>query len=445
VLGVALALPVDFPGRVRASQAWEDASLMTASYPWGDLPTALGELLRPGVGSVVEEVIAAVRAEVPEYDQPLEGEFGMLISQGVTVALEQFVGLLGRDEDVPDLATSERLGRAEHRAGRTLDALQSAYRVGARVAWRAMAQAGAAEDVGSRTMYQLAEAVFAYIDRLAAASVAGFAEAEAMRTGALQARRHALLSLLAGAKPPDRAEVDRRAEEAGLVPPPRQVAALAVGVSDPARLARRMPSGSIGATLDPVGLVLVIDPDGPGRPAQVRAALRGRPAVLGPSVAWEDASESVRRALLAWPIHASGGLGDDTLARTDDHLLTLLLAASPQLTEDLVERRLGALKRMTPGGRERATATLRAWLDAHGDVSAAAEVLGVHPQTVRYRLNGVREASGDRALDDPAARLELALALHAAVAFSRFLPGARDPSSTSDASGVPDGPPPGKA
>src|ERR1700740_3825692 len=128
---------------------------MTASYPWGDLATALGELLRPGLGSVVDAVIAGVREEVPEYDQPLEGEFGMLISQGVTVALEEFVGLLGRDEDVPDLATSEGLGRAEHRAGRTLDALQSAYRVGARVAWRAMAQAGAADGVESTTMYPL--------------------------------------------------------------------------------------------------------------------------------------------------------------------------------------------------------------------------------------------------------------------------------------------------
>ena len=87
------------------------------------------------------------------------------------------------------------------------------------------------------------------------------------------------------------------------MPPPRQVAALAVGVSDPAALARRMPSGSIGAPLDPVGLVLVIDPDGPGSPAHVRAALCDRRAVFGPSVAWEDASESVRRVLLACPIH----------------------------------------------------------------------------------------------------------------------------------------------
>ena len=54
--------------------------------------------------------------------------------------------------------------------------------------------------------------------------------------------------------------------------------------------------------------------------------------------------------------------------------------------------------------------TLRAWLDAHGDVTATAATLHVHPQTVRYRLAGLRETFGD-ALDDSAARLELAIAL----------------------------------
>jgi hypothetical protein len=418
---------------------------MASTYPWGDLPIALRELLQPSLPGVVEEVIAAVRAEVSEYDQPLEGEFGMLISQGVTVALEQFVGLLGRDEDVPDLVTSEGLGRAEHRAGRTLDALQSAYRVGARVAWRAMAQVGAAGSIESTTMYRLAEAIFAYIDRLAAASVAGFAEAEATHAGALQERRHALLELLASATPPDGAEVARRAEAAGFSPPPRHVAALAVGVSDPAQLARRMPSGSVGAALDPVGLVLIPDPEGPGRSVGVRAALRGRRGVLGPTVAWEDARASVQRALLGWSVHAAGGLGNDTLARTDDQMLTLLLAASPRLTADLVARRLGALEDMTPGARERAISTLQAWLDAHGDVSAAAETLHVHPQTVRYRLNGLREVFGAEALDDPAARLELTVALHAATTFNRRSPDVGDTTSTSPGSDAFDGPPPGNA
>ena len=63
--------------------------------------------------------------------------------------------------------------------------------------------------------------------------------------------------------------------------------------------------------------------------------------------------------------------------------------------------------------RERLTLTLRAWVDRPGQVQAVAAVLGVHPQTVRYRLNQLRELFGER-LEDPEARFELALALRVA-------------------------------
>ena len=43
-------------------------------------------------------------------------------------------------------------------------------------------------------------------------------------------------------------------------------------------------------------------------------------------------------------------------------------------------------------------------------MAVAAAALHVHPQTVRYRLAGLRELFGG-ALDDPDARLELAIAL----------------------------------
>ena len=59
---------------------------------------------------------------------------------------------------------------------------------------------------------------------------------------------------------------------------------------------------------------------------------------------------------------------------------------------------------------DRLRATEYARLDAHGDVSVAAATLHVHPQTVRYRLAALREAFGET-LDDPGARLELAIAL----------------------------------
>lgn len=58
--------------------------------------------------------------------------------------------------------------------------------------------------------------------------------------------------------------------------------------------------------------------------------------------------------------------------------------------------------------------TLRAWLDAFGDVNAAAARLYVHPNTFRYRLRRVREV-GDIDLDNPDARFAAMLQLRVLV------------------------------
>ena len=405
---------------------------MSADRPWAAVPAEVGDLVRPHLDAVVAAVIAAVRAEVPEYDQPLEGEFGRLISEGTGRALVQFVELLGRDEDLPDLATPEALGHAEQRAGRTLDALQSAYRVGARVAWRQASGFGAENGIAPEVLYRLAEAIFAYIDRLAAASVAGFAQAASLEAGSTQARRHALVELLVAPSPPDPLQLTRAAAAAGWSPPER-LAVLATD-SDVVALARRMPPGTIAAELAPVGLLVVPDPDGPGQLAVVEAALRGRRAALGPVVAVAHAHRSAERARSLW---ALGPPGDAVLVRAEDHRLALLLGADPALAGELAAARLAPLEALGEGARRRALETLQAWLDAHGDVSAAADALHVHPQTVRYRLGGLREAFGG-ALEDPRARLELQLALYAASSS-----GAGSGSATGRRAGS--GPPPGSA
>ena len=267
--------------------------------------------MRPGLPGVVEEIIAAVRAEVVEYDQPLEGEFGRLFRNGATAALQQFMDLLGRSVDLPDDDVYEAIGRAEFRAGRTLDALQSAYRVGARVAWRAVVEL-AETALDSRVLVVFAEAIFAYIDRLADASVAGYAREQSLLEGSAQTRRHALVELLLGGAAPDPAAVERAAEQAGW-PLPAQLAVVALGDGDPVRVAHRMPVGTIGATLEAGGVLVLPDPDGPGRRRQLAVGLRRQPAVLGPTVQWSRAHESARRAVTGWHLHAAGRLGDDTL------------------------------------------------------------------------------------------------------------------------------------
>ncbi|HEX6020478.1 MAG TPA: helix-turn-helix domain-containing protein [Solirubrobacter sp.] len=378
--------------------------------PWAAVPIQVADLVRPGLPGVVEDIIAAVRAEVVEYDQPLEGEFGRLIREGAAAALEQFVDLLGRDVDLPPSGVYEAIGRAEFRAGRTLDALQSAYRVGARVAWRAAVDLAAAS-LDSRALVAFAEAIFAYIDRLADAAVSGYAREQSMREGSAQTRRHALVDVLLRGEARDPAVVERAAEQAGWALP-AQLAVVALGDEDPLRVMQRMPVGTIGTTLDAGGVLVVPDPDGPGRRRQLVVGLRRRLGVLGPTVPWARAHESARRALTAWPLHAAGRLGEHTLARSDEHLLDLALMADEALARDFVETRLAPLRHLKPAARERATLTLRAWLDAHGDVTATARGLHVHPQSVRYRLARLRETFAG-ALDDPAARLEIAAALRA--------------------------------
>lgn len=55
--------------------------------------------------------------------------------------------------------------------------------------------------------------------------------------------------------------------------------------------------------------------------------------------------------------------------------------------------------------------TLRAWLEAQGDLGRAAAVLGVHQNTVRNRLRRVTAAVPGLDLDDPAQRLAMLIAM----------------------------------
>src|SRR5256885_7591531 len=111
--------------------------------PWRRLPPDVAEVIEPELEPATGEILAAIGREVPDYARPLEGAFGRDVRRGVSEALAQFVALV-RDPDAgrePGRGVYRALGRGELRAGRTLDALQSAYRVGARVAWRRLGAA----------------------------------------------------------------------------------------------------------------------------------------------------------------------------------------------------------------------------------------------------------------------------------------------------------------
>ena len=253
--------------------------------PWSELPPRLGDVLRPGLPALADEIIAAIAEAVPEYDRPLRGDFGRGIRTGVEQALAQFVDLLGAPEAAPRGGVYRALGRGEHRQGRTLDALQAAYRTGARVAWRRSGEAAAGAGIGADDQRRLAEAIFAYIDELAAESVAGYAAAQARVAGEAERRRRRLVAALIEGQP--EAALEAAAQEAGW-PLPRLVAVVVAG--DAERLAARLGPGAIAAD----DIVIVADPEAPG--SRLRAVLDETPAGIGPAVEPER-----RRSRTGWP------------------------------------------------------------------------------------------------------------------------------------------------
>jgi hypothetical protein len=383
--------------------------------PWAELPPEVADYLSESLPSTVDEIVAAMREEIPTYRRPLEGPFGAQASRSVRTVLDQFVALVrnGESDLGPRRGLFRAFGREEARQGRSLDALLAGYRVGARLAWRRTREAAGRAGLDAETMSLLAEATFAYIDELSAVSAEGYAEEQSARAGELERRRAVLVQLLAGPRIPDASEV-KEAAAAARWQVPATVAVLVWPPADEDRLPSRLPRGTLVAVVDELSCALVPDPSGPGRRGEIERAVREGVAILGPTVPPAEAGRSLRRAADAYGLAGLGLIPEDGLVLAEDHLAEALLHAAPELLADLGRRALAPLEGVAPKARARLAATLLAWLEHHGNAAEVARALHVHPQTVRYRLAQLRDLFGD-ALDRPHARFELLLVLRGSV------------------------------
>ena len=388
---------------------------------------AVLRVLRERLPDVATHTVEAVTREVPGYTGALSGKMGANIEAAVQMALAGFLKLAGgsRGSDPgtplgPTLEGAYALGRGEARSGRSMDALLAAYRVGARVSWRELSASASAAGVDAGTMAQFAELVFAYIDELSAASVAGHTD-ELSTSGRVRERYRERLGqhLLAGARDETLAAAAERATwtppttlTAVLLPSAQVRAVLASLSADTLQVGEDLPGlpgeGGGGAAGPPYSLLLVPDVHGPGRRHLLRV-LVGRQAVVGPPRPWTRARTSYDRAARTAALPTVTGAPGPV--DTEDHLAELVVTADREALTDLRARALAPLDDLRSATRERLAETLHAWLLLQGRRDAVAAHLHVHAQTVRYRMGQLREAYGDR-LDDPGVVLDLLVALH---------------------------------
>jgi hypothetical protein len=386
-----------------------------SAFPWQALPASIASWLRPEIPRVAETVIAAIRREVPAYRRPMEGSFGVGLRLGAEQALRQFVELItdpgGSQEH--NTRVFRRLGRGELREGRGLDALQAAYRVGARVAWREYAKVARRAGFSAEITGVLAEAVFTHINEMAAESVRGYAEAEAAAASTHQRARERLLRRLVAAAPGSWTSVEELARQARW-PLPGTAACVAIEPADdsPVELPP-LPDGVLAAIDDPEPYLLLPDPGAAGTEAWVRRVFRGRPVAVGLPVPLADVRDSLGWARRALRLAGRGAIARKPLISCAEHLSTLLLLSDEHLGRRIGEHAFRAFGTLTPVQRERLESTLLAWLTSTGrGAPEVATRLGIHPQTARHRLRHLMELFGDR-LDDPDFRFEAEAALRA--------------------------------
>ncbi|MDT0274437.1 PucR family transcriptional regulator [Blastococcus goldschmidtiae] len=383
------------------------------------IPAPVADEMRRELPSVAEQTVAAIVVEVPSYTGAFSGEMGRNIENAVQLALGGFLELAseGGDGDAstpiqPALDGAYALGRGEARSGRSMDALLGAYRVGARVSWRHMADSAVRAGLSAEQLAHFAELVFAYIDQLSASSVAGHSD-ELATTGRVRERyRERLANVLLGRG--SRRDKEAAAERADwtlprtltavIVPEARVRTALAALDERTLRSTDDVPGSADAGEL--VAL-LVPDAEGRSRPALMRS-LREAEAVVGPARPWDEVDVSYARALRARQLGWTAGEGGplDTEAR----LTELVLRADESALADLRAQALAPLADLSESAREKLTETLRSWLLHQGRRDAVAAELFVHPQTVRYRMTQLRELYGPR-LEEPATVLALVLAL----------------------------------
>lgn len=141
-------------------------------------------------------------------------------------------------------------------------------------------------------------------------------------------------------------------------------------------------------------------------------ALLGTHAAIGLTVPTTLASDSIRWARRVLELVDTNIIDDTPVILCADHLITLWLLSDPVLVDQLAQRELAPISRISATRRERLVETLRIWLDTRGTAAHMGELLDVHPQTVRYRMRNLESIFGEQ-LTDPESRFSTEAVLRA--------------------------------
>lgn len=370
------------------------------------------DLLRHHRDELLATLAAEIAQHIPRFNDGIEAPSHPLRRQrqkALRLSLEGMAGIIdarhGVDTEPTDLSEHVELGRMERRFERPLGDILRAPWAASRTIIRFVNDHAAGFGLLPAAVQEATEVVVEWSDMISIAFSEGYNDETAARAGELEANRQQLLRLALAEPPVDHAAVATAAAAAGWRPPSVVQVLVATG-TERSQFRRRLPAGSVAAELDDELLALIPATTG-NAASMIDGDVDHAVAALGLPVPLAAAAQSARLARRA--IALGAGPPNGRFIDCASCELDLVLLADQAAATALSRRLLSAIV-----DRPALVATLDAWLASQGRPKSAAAALGVHPHTVAYRIDQVRQCLGP-IIDDPSRRLELHVAVHIAL------------------------------
>ena len=346
---------------------------------------------------------------------PAETEgFEELIFTAVHGAMSHFIDL-GLGRTAPYLAIDDHFRKVGFKVaalGQDRAIVDQGIHMATTELWDELRSRAVENELSAAALNALNEMMTTYVEHLTSQVSKGFeAGTEARDQDNDVARARLIDRMLAGASA-DEIEVQAALGDWAL---PEKVTVMAVEL----REGGRIPSDALSATAltrrrEPTQVVMCPPGDTEAVTKQVRAAApKARVSICWP-VPPEDVPAAWRWANRALALVNAQVIPAKPVINCLAYRTEIWLHAEPVMRRQLAQELLEPLLAESANSREILTETLLVWLETRESAPAIAAVLGVHPQTIRYRWKRINELFGE-SLRDPEFVTQLLLLLKASV------------------------------
>ncbi|MGW6700663.1 PucR family transcriptional regulator [Nocardia sp. NPDC055049] len=370
------------------------------------LDRRLPDLLRSRTADVIDEIEQDFRLRTPGIADTWEAATSWSLHAIIDETITGFLDELTCEPPIWSAATSlyRRLGAELGNQERDLDALQTALQVGGNVACRRFISAAYRHGWTEEVLATLTDRLFALIATAMEAANQGYLRQQGQVVTDRDRHRTSLRNLLIRDRAPELEEIHEAARAASW-PIPKRVAVMALA-RDGRRCHAILPPDVLVDWEASTPYLIVPDPERPHLIRQLVNLTQQRHVAIGPTAAVTHAAHSLQWASYAITLIERGILPADNGLRCVEHAATISASMAEDLMDASARELLGELATLPPQRAQPLLETLLAYLECGGNALVAGERLGIHGQTVRYRLRRITELIG-RPIDDPNRRLDL--------------------------------------